>query len=375
MSSQPSEEAVYDALESIDDPVLGDDVVSLGLVNEVEITDETVTVSLALNTPFAETEAELGNAIRDAIEDLGAEPDLRARVGEDIGFDAEVLPRVKNVIAVSSGKGGVGKTTVAANLAAGLEKRGAMVGLLDADIHGPNVPRILPVESEPGVTPDDDLVPPRSDGVRIISTGFLLENDDDPAMLRGPMVNKFMMKFFEGVEWGRLDYLVVDLPPGTGDATLNLLQAMPVTGTVIVTTPQDMALDDTRKGIEMYNEHDTPVIGVVENMSSFVCPSCGDEHRLLGDSQGVEQTLSDYDIPLVGSLPMHPDFGETDGSGPVVKHDGSEVQGRVDDTVTAIADRIGEINRRRVAAHRGTTESDGEDDESTPIKSEYDVFD
>ncbi|ELZ13760.1 ParA/MinD ATPase-like protein [Halovivax asiaticus JCM 14624] len=373
--SSPTTEDVYDALATVEDPTLGDDVVSLGLINDIEIDDETVTVSLALNTPYDEAEAQVGTAIRDAIEELGAEPDIRARVGADIGFDAEVLPRVKNVIAVSSGKGGVGKTTVAANLAAGLEKRGAMVGLLDADIHGPNVPRILPVESEPGVTPDDELVPPRSDGVRVISTGFLLENDDDPAMLRGPMVNKFMMKFFEGVEWGRLDYLVVDLPPGTGDATLNLLQAMPVTGTVIVTTPQDMALDDTRKGIEMYNEHDTPVIGVVENMSSFVCPSCGDEHRLLGDRQGVEQTLSDYEIPLVGSFPMHPDFGKTDGHGPIVKNDDSEVQSRVDETVESILGRIGEINRQRVADHRGEGENADEDADSSPVKSEYDVFD
>src|SRR6056297_4158385 len=362
-------------LEQVEDPDIGEDIVSLGLVNDVTIDDETARISLAFNAPYAPSEMEIGNQIRDVIEDAGLEADLRAHVGEEHGFDHEVLPRVKNVIAVSSGKGGVGKTTVAANLAAGLEKRGAMVGLLDADIHGPNIPRILPVESEPGVTPDDELVPPRSDGVRIISTGFLLENDDDPAMLRGPMVNKFMMKFFEGVEWGRLDYLVVDLPPGTGDATLNLLQAMPVTGTVIVTTPQDMALDDTRKGIEMYNEHDTPVIGVVENMSSFVCPSCGDEHRLLGDSQGVEQTLSDYDIPLVGSLPMHPDFGKTDGHGPIVKNDDSEVQSRVDETVESILGRIGAINRMRVAEHRGDEADAEEDGESGPIKSEYDVFD
>src|SRR6056297_2263845 len=373
--SSPTTEDVYDALATVEDPTLGDDVVSLGLVNDVEIDDETVTVSLALNTPYDDAEADVGTAIRDAIEEIGAEPDIRARVGADIGFDHEVLPRVKNVIAVSSGKGGVGKTTVAANLAAGLEKRGAMVGLLDADIHGPNIPRILPVESEPGVTPDDELVPPRSDGVRIISTGFLLENDDDPAMLRGPMVNKFMMKFFEGVEWGRLDYLVVDLPPGTGDATLNLLQAMPVTGTVIVTTPQDMALDDTRKGIQMYKEHNTPVIGVVENMSSFVCPSCGDEHRLLGDRQGVEQTLTDYEIPLVGSLPMHPDFGAEGSKGVLVKDDESQIQPQVDDIVGTIADRIGAINRQRVAEHRGKMDEEDDSEDSAPIKSEYDVFD
>ena len=364
---------VLDALSTIEDPQLDDDIVSLGLVNDVEVDDGTATVSLAVNTPFAPSEQEIGSAIRDVLSDLGLEPDIRARVGGDIGFDDEILPRVKNVIAVSSGKGGVGKTTVAANLAAGLERMGAMVGLLDADIHGPNVPRILPIESEPGVTPNDQLVPPRSDGVRVISTGFLLEDADDPAMLRGPMVNKFMMKFFEGVEWGRLDYLVVDLPPGTGDATLNLLQAMPVTGTVIVTTPQDMALDDTRKGIGMYREHDTPVIGVVENMASFVCPTCEDEHRLLGNREGLERTLEDYQVPLLGSVPMHPDFGADGSDGAVVKDDESPVQPTVAAIVEETVDRIGAINRRTVAEHR-RAEAD-EDEDRPPIKGEYDVFD
>jgi len=282
----------------------------------------------------------IGNQIRDVIEDAGLEPDLRAHVGEEHGFDDEVLPNVRNVIAVSSGKGGVGKTTVAANLAAGLEKRGAMVGLLDADIHGPNVPQILPPESDPGVTPNEEIVPPRSDGVRVISMGMMMEDDDDPAILRGPMVNKFMMKFLEGVEWGRLDYLIVDLPPGTGDATLNLLQSMPVTGSVVVTTPQEMALDDTRKGIQMFNKHDTPVFGVVENMSSFICPSCGDQHGLFGTG-GADTIVDKYDVPLLGKIPIHPDFGA----------DGSE--GRSSRTTTARSNSTS----RRTSSARSPTES------------------
>ncbi|WP_254530239.1 P-loop NTPase [Natrinema gelatinilyticum] len=335
-------------LESVEDPDIGEDIVSLGLVNDVTIDDETARISLAFNAPYAPSELELGNRIRDVIEDAGLEADLRAHVGEEHGFDDEVLPRVRNVIAVSSGKGGVGKTTVAANLAAGLEKRGAMVGLLDADIHGPNVPRILPVESEPGVTPNEEIVPPRSDGVRVISMGLMMEEEDDPAILRGPMVNKFMLKFLEGVEWGRLDYLIVDLPPGTGDATLNLLQSMPVTGSVVVTTPQEMALDDTRKGIQMFNKHDTPVLGVVENMSSFICPSCGDQHGLFG-TDGAETIVENYDVPLLGKIPIHPDFGADGSEGALVKDDDSEVQEYVEEVVGEIADRIGETNRRTVA--------------------------
>ncbi|SEV93895.1 Mrp/NBP35 family ATP-binding protein [Natrinema salifodinae] len=335
-------------LEEVEDPDIGEDIVSLGLVNNVSIDDETARISLAFNAPYAPSEMEIGNQVRDVIEDAGLEADLRAHVDEEHGFDDEVLPRVRNVIAVSSGKGGVGKTTVAANLAAGLEKRGAMVGLLDADIHGPNIPRILPVESDPGVTPNEEIVPPRSDGVRVISMGLMMEEEDDPAILRGPMVNKFMMKFLEGVEWGRLDYLIVDLPPGTGDATLNLLQSMPVTGSVVVTTPQEMALDDTRKGIQMFNKHDTPVLGVVENMSSFICPSCGDQHGLFGTG-GAETIVDKYDVPLLGQIPIHPDFGADGSEGALVKDDDSEVQSHLEDLVGEVANRIGEANRRTVA--------------------------
>ncbi|TYL37057.1 MRP family ATP-binding protein [Natronococcus pandeyae] len=344
-------------LEGIEDPDIGEDIVTLGLVNDVTIDDETARISLAFNAPYAPSEMELGNRIREVCDEVGLEADLRAHAGAEHGFDDEVLPRVRNVIAVSSGKGGVGKTTVAANIAAGLEKRGAMVGLLDADIHGPNIPQILPVESDPGVTPNEDIVPPRSDGVRVISMGFMMEEDDDPAILRGPMVNKFMMKFLDGVEWGRLDYLIVDLPPGTGDATLNLLQSMPVTGAIVVTTPQEMALDDTRKGVQMFNKHDTPVLGIVENMSSFVCPSCGDQHGLFG-TEGADTIVDKYDVPMVGRVPIHPDFGADGSKGALVKDDDSEVQDILEEMVGNVADRIGEANRRTVAKNTSDEPAD-----------------
>lgn len=344
-------------LEGIEDPDIGEDIVSLGLVNDVTIDDEIARISLAFNTPYAPSELELGNRIREVCDEVGLEADLRANVGPDHGFDDDILPRVRNVIAVSSGKGGVGKTTVAANLAAGLEKRGAMVGILDADIHGPNIPRILPVESDPGVTPSEDIVPPRSDGVRVISMGIMMEDEDDPAILRGPMVNKFMMKFLQGVEWGRLDYLIIDLPPGTGDATLNLLQSMPVTGAVVVTTPQEMALDDTRKGIQMFNKHDTPVLGVVENMSSFICPSCEDEHGLFG-TEGADTIVDRYDVPMISRIPIHPDFGADGSEGALVKNDESPVQESLEDMVASVSDRIGEMNRRTVAENTSDEPAD-----------------
>ncbi|KDE60047.1 ATP-binding protein [Halostagnicola sp. A56] len=340
-------------LESVEDPMIGEGIVSLGLVNDLELEDGTADISLAFNAPYSPAEMDIGNEIREVLAEEGIEANLSAAVSGAMGFDDEVLPDVRNVIAVSSGKGGVGKTTVAANIAAGLEDRGAMVGILDADIHGPNIPRILPVESEPGVMPNEDLVPPRSDGVRIMSMGFMMEDEDDPAILRGPMVNKFMMKFLEGVEWGRLDYLIVDLPPGTGDASLNLLQSMPVDGAVVVTTPQEMALEDTRKGINMFQKHDTPIVGIVENMSSFICPSCEDEHELFGDQgKGVDKIVDDFDIPILNRIPMHPDFGADGGEGTVAKNEDSDVYDRIDELVGATADRIGEINRRMVADYR-----------------------
>ena len=343
-----SETELLDRLETVVDPQNDDDIVSLGLLNDLSIEDGTATISLAFNAPYAPAEMELGDAIREVVSEAGLEPDLRAHVGAEHGFDDEVLPTVRNVIAVSSGKGGVGKTTVAANLAAGLDQLGARVGVLDADVHGPNVPRILPLEGEPAVTSEDQLVPPVSDGVRVMSMSFLTENSDDPAMLRGPMVNKFMMKFLEGVEWGYLDYLIVDLPPGTGDAQLNLLQTMPLSGAVVVTTPQQMSVDDTRKAVRMFQEHHTPVLGVVENMSTFHCPSCGDTHDLFG-RDGADAISEDYGVPLLNKLPIHTDFN-ADGSGvPVAKDDDSPVVEDVRTLVSQIADRIGEENRKRVA--------------------------
>ncbi|WP_276256112.1 Mrp/NBP35 family ATP-binding protein [Halomontanus rarus] len=379
MTLAERERDLENRLRSIDDPLLSDehdheneterdgatddraddpaDIVSLGLVNDVSIDGDTATISLAFNSPYAPAEMDLGNRIREVVTEAGFDPDLRASVSAEQGFDEEIMPRVKNVIAVSSGKGGVGKTTVAANLAAGLERMGAMVGILDSDIHGPNVPRILPIEGEPGVTPNDELVPPRSDGVRVMSMGFLTKNADDPAILRGPMVNNIMTQFLQEVEWGVLDYLIVDLPPGTGDATLNLLQTMPVTGAVIVTTPQQMAVDDTRKGLRMFQEHDTPILGVVENMSTFQCPGCDDEHDLFG-RDGGDDISADYDVPLLAKLPLHPDFGAENADGPVVKDDDSPVQESTTTLVEEIADRIGEVNRRKVADSSSVPEAE-----------------
>ncbi|MFW5905531.1 MAG: Mrp/NBP35 family ATP-binding protein, partial [archaeon] len=253
-------------LESVEDPDLGDDIVSLGLVNDVSIEDGAAHIDLALGAPFSPTETTIADRVREVIGD--AAPDLAVNLTATVDRDAEgnVLAGVKNVIAVASGKGGVGKSTVAVNLAAGLADRGARVGLFDADIYGPNVPRMLDATERPRVTEDERIIPPEKYGMKLMSMDFLL-GEDDPVIWRGPMVHQTLTQLFEDVEWGELDYLIVDLPPGTGDTQLTLLQTVPVTGAVIVTTPQGVAIDDARKGLEMFGRHETPVLGIVENMS------------------------------------------------------------------------------------------------------------
>lgn len=335
-------------LTTIEDPMNDDDIVSLGLVNDVTIYDDTASISLAFNTPYAPTEMEMGNAVRDVVEDVGLDPELTANVGEEHGFIEDVLPGVKNVIAVASGKGGVGKTTVAANLAAGLAKMGARVGLLDADIHGPNAPKLLPTADEPGIAPNGDILPPESDGVMIMSTEYLMPDEgDEPAVLRGPMVNNVMMKFINEVHWGYRDYLIVDLPPGTGDASINLLQSLPIAGTVIVTTAQEMAIGDARKSLRLFERHDTPVLGVVENMSAFQCPSCDDEHRIFGSPEAVAA----FDAPVLARFPAHPAFNSEGTDGPLVRDEENPLQPDLVEFVETVSDAVGEVNRRKVAEH------------------------
>ncbi|SNR30584.1 Mrp/NBP35 family ATP-binding protein [Halorubrum vacuolatum] len=334
-------------LESISNPAIDGDIVETGLVVDVTRDGSEVTVTLAVNTPFAPIETELGSEIREAIEALGFDPTLRASVTSEQGFDDQVLPGVRNVVAVASGKGGVGKTTVAGNLAAGLDDLGAHVGLLDADVHGPNAPRVLPVEGDPGVTPEGDMIPPDSAGVNVMSAAFLMD-DDDPAILRGPMVNDVMRRFVEDVEWGRLDYLVVDLPPGTGDASLNLLQTLPLAGVVTVTTPQEMAVDDTRKGIRLFERHDAPLLGVVENMSGFTCPSCGDAHDPFGEGQ-VGMFRERYGVDVLGRLPIHPAFDTEANDGPAIRTAGDQLRGTLRSLVEDIVNAISEANLRKVA--------------------------
>ncbi|MDR0787667.1 MAG: Mrp/NBP35 family ATP-binding protein [Gemmatimonadota bacterium] len=230
--------------------------------------------------------------------------------------DPSVLPGVRRIIAVSSGKGGVGKSTVAVNLAAGLAASGLRVGLMDADIYGPNVPMMIGDQQRPKVN-GEMLVPPVAYGVRLMSLGLLLD-EGQAAIMRGPMIAGILKQFVNQVEWGELDYLVVDLPPGTGDAQLSLVQTVRVDGVVMVTTPQDVSTSDVRRAISMFERVETPVLGLVENMSGFTCPCCGTVYDLFG-SGGGDKLSADTGLPLLGRVPLEPAVREGGDSGsPIV---------------------------------------------------------
>jgi len=341
------EDDVLDLLREVEDPDLGDDIVSLGLVNDVEFEDdESVHVSLALGAPYSPNETAIADEVREVLGGEGLDVSLSARVDEDIPAEEQVFPNVENVIAVASGKGGVGKSTVAVNLAAGLSELGARVGLFDADIYGPNVPRMVDADEPPQATKDETLVPPEQYGMKLMSMAFLV-GEDDPVIWRGPMVHKVLTQLWEDVEWGDLDYMVIDLPPGTGDTQLTLLQTVPVTGAVIVTTPQDVALDDARKGLEMFGKHDTPVLGIAENMASFKCPDCGGQHDIFG-SGGGQRFAEEHDMPLVGSIPLDPDVrtGGDEGE-PIVLDDDSETGSAFREMAANVANNAGIVRRRR----------------------------
>ena len=355
------EDSVLERLKAVEDPELGDDIVSLGLVNDVTVDDDgSVSIDLALGAPYSPSESDIAARLREVLGEDGIEPDLTATVpGRDEAGPEAVLPNVKNVIAVASGKGGVGKSTVSVNLAAGLSQLGARVGLLDADVYGPNVPRMFGSEDPVRATENETLIPPEKHGVKLMSMAFLV-GEDDPVIWRGAMVHKVLTQLIEDVEWGHLDYLVVDLPPGTGDTQLTMLQTMPVTGSVIVTTPQTVALDDARKGLQMFARHDTVVLGIAENMATFVCPDCGGEHDIFGAGGGSDFADA-HDLPFLGSIPLDPAIREGGDEGdPLVLDEESDTGAAFRTLVEGVANNTGIVHRRAVsdAAERRSPPAD-----------------
>jgi len=293
-------------LGGINDENTGCDLVSAGSIREVGIHEDRISVDVRLGYPLADQGESLAAAIKSQLED---DPDIESvavnvsckiqphKVQEEL----KPLDSIANIIAVGSGKGGVGKSTTAVNLALALQSEGARVGLLDADIYGPSIPAMLGVKGQPS-TDGEKIVPKQAHGLKVMSIGFLVE-EDTPMIWRGPMVTSALQQLLNETLWGSLDYLIIDLPPGTGDIQLTLAQRIPTAGAVIVTTPQDIALLDARKSLHMFRKVGVPVLGVIENMSTHICTSCGHEEAIFGQGGG-EQMAKDFEIPLLGQLPL-----------------------------------------------------------------------
>ncbi|GIW06865.1 MAG: iron-sulfur cluster carrier protein [Dehalococcoidia bacterium] len=304
-----SEAAVLRALSNVQEPELHKDLVTLNMVRNIQIEGGEVRFTVVLTTPACPLRGQIENEARAAVAAIPGVSRVTVDFTSDVSrrfsrADEPLIPGVRNVIAVASGKGGVGKSTVAVNLAIGLAQAGARVGILDADIHGPNVPLMMGVTRQPVKGPNDKILPPVRYNVRIMSIAFFM-SADTPAIWRGPMVHSAIQQFLRDVEWGELDYLVIDLPPGTGDASLTVAQLLPSARAVIVTTPQDVALLDAGRSLAMFRKLNVPVLGVIENMSFFHCPHCGERTDIFGHGGGAA-AAQEQGLKFLGSIAIDP---------------------------------------------------------------------
>lgn len=307
MTSNPTEAQVMQALSRVIEPELHKDLVTLNMIRNLHVKDGVVDFTVMLTTPACPLKSQIEDEARAAVMKVPGVKTVKVSFDASVPEDRRLLSKmdigVKNAIAVASGKGGVGKSTIATNLALALAQSGASVGLLDADIYGPNIPLMMGVHERPR-SGNGLILPPQGYGVKLMSMGFLVE-EGTPIIWRGPMIHSALRQFLSDVDWGELDYLVVDLPPGTGDASLSLAQSLTLTGVVIVTTPQDVALADVVKGIGMFKHLEVPVLGVVENMSYFVCGHCGQRTEIFshGGGQAVAGRMG---VPFLGEVPIDP---------------------------------------------------------------------
>ena len=316
--SGPSEAAVLEALRAITDPDLHRDIVSLGFIKALKVDRGLVAFTIELTTPACPVKDQMREQARAAVAQLAGV------TGVDITMSASVrtammsegsrtaVEGVKNVIAVGAGKGGVGKTTVAVNLALALAQCGGRVGMIDGDIYGPNVPIMLGLQTQL-TTDGKKIVPAEAYGIQVISMGFLT-TDDSAVIWRGPMLHGAIQQFFRDVRWDNLDYLIVDMPPGTGDVALSLSQTVPVAGAIVVTTPQQVSLADSRRAVRMYQKLNIPTLGIVENMSHYACPQCGHEADIFGHGGG-ELMAQQLEVPFLGRVPIYQPIREGGDTG------------------------------------------------------------
>jgi ATP-binding protein involved in chromosome partitioning len=305
--SQLTEPLILDALRQIQDPDLHKDIVTLGFIKDLKIDGGNISFRIVLTTPACPVKEEMEGAAKElvsalpGVQSVSVKMDAEVPKGRGIGEKVSV-PGVRNIIAVSSGKGGVGKSTVAVNVAVSLALDGARVGLMDADVYGPNVPIMLGASEARPEVDVNKLIPIEAYGVRIMSMAFL-QPGDKPMIVRGPILHGLVKQFLSDVKWGELDYLIVDMPPGTGDVQLSLAQLVPVQGAVLVTTPQDVAIADVRRALRMFETVAIPILGVVENMSYFIAPDTGNRYDIFGEGGG-EKLAAMYGVPFLGSIPL-----------------------------------------------------------------------
>lgn len=317
-----SENDVQQALKSLIDPNTGTDFISSKSAKNIQITGQNVSLDIVLGYPAKSVMNEIKSLVINQLKSIKEIAEINVNIGSRIVAHSaqkgvQLLQNVKNIIAVASGKGGVGKSTTAVNIALALAAEGANVGILDADIYGPSQPQMLGISGRPDSADGKSIEPMQAHGIQAMSIGFLVDTDT-PMVWRGPMVTGALEQLLRDTRWKDLDYLVIDLPPGTGDIQLTLAQKVPVTGAIIVTTPQDIALLDARKGLKMFEKVGIPILGIVENMSTHICSNCGHEEHIFG-AGGGEAMCKDYNVDLLGSLPLDIKIREqSDGGEPTV---------------------------------------------------------
>lgn len=343
-------DTIEKALSSVKYPGFDKDIITLGMVEEVAGDDKLVIVKMKALTAAGETREKLTEDIKNALAIDGLNCDVRFPDPQQPQQQAgqppqrqEPMPKrpivgVKNVIPVASGKGGVGKSTVSVNLAIALARAGHRVGLLDLDAYGPSIHTMLGLTGQHQVSDKGKLLPVEKHGIKVISVGLLLEKGM-PLIWRGPMVAKLVMQFFYDVDWGELDYLIMDLPPGTGDVQLTMIQKLEITGAVIVTTPQDVALTDAEKAVNMFKQTDTKVLGIVENMSVFVCPHCKKESEIFGSGGGKKESER-AGVPLLGQIPLEGKVTTSGDSGDPVALTDDGVGGKFKEIAAAVAELL-----------------------------------
>ncbi len=299
-----TEQNILEALSHVQEPELHRDLVTLKMIKDIRIQGDAVNFTVVLTTPACPLRGQIEAEAKAAVAALGAKQ-VSIKWDANVPSDSRIMGKlnipVRSTIAIASGKGGVGKSTVAVNLAVALAQAGASVGLMDADIYGPNIPMMMGVNEQPKGR-DEKIIPLEAHGVKLMSMGFLVP-PEQAIIWRGPMLHSAIRQFLSDVDWGPLDYLVIDLPPGTGDAQLTLIQSVPVTGGVVVATPQDVALADVIRGVTMFRKLQVPVLGVVENMSYFLCPHCGERTDIFSHG-GAQKMAEKYEVPFLGEIPL-----------------------------------------------------------------------